>query len=395
MQSMNFYHHLSFTIPLLILFCPTANAEKPTSQSVKSLGQKVVDWQIRTFKEHGKYRGQNGKEWSNDQNYHDLEWQMAALYIGMERWRHIADTPTTYTAWLKEIGNRNQWQLHRRPYDADDHAVGQLYLSLFEEFQDPKMLKPTQTHFDWILKNPKTGTLDRRPEAKAQRTHKLRDRWSWCDALFMAPPAWARLAKITGERKYLQFMDQEYQATYNLLWSTKDKFFWRDTAYFERHEKNGKNLFWSRGNGWGFGGLALMIPDLPKDWEGRDFYLNLYKEMAHSIKNSQRPDGTWSMGILGDLTDYPTKETSGTSFFTFGLAWGINNGLLDQAAHEPIVLKAWNALEQCVTPDGMLTFVQPVGAAPGKAFPDKTKVYGTGAFLAATSEVFNLLNRSK
>ncbi|QBG49305.1 hypothetical protein EGM51_11970 [Verrucomicrobia bacterium S94] len=113
--------------------------------------------------------------------------------------------------------------------------------------------------------------------------------------------------------------------------------------------------------------------------------------MAESLKDCQREDGTWSMGLLGGVDAYPVKETSGTSFFTFGLAWGINNGLLDRAVYEPVVLNAWQALTECVTEEGMLGYVQPVGAAPGDSFADKTEVYGIGAFLAAGSEMYRLV----
>jgi len=370
-----------------------AMAEKPTPESVKALTKKVADWQIETFEDSGKYRGLNARlrerfteKGRTPGKYHDLVWHMGALYAGMDKWRKVADEPATYTEWLKMIGERNGWKLHKRPYHADDHTVGQFYLSLYEEFKDPAMLKPTQEHFDWILANPKTGTLEWR--AKPTDAH---NRWGWCDALFMAPPVWARLAKVTGEKKYLDFMDQEYHATYDLLWDKEEHLFWRDSSFFTKREKNGRKLFWARGNGWVFGGLALMIPDLPENWEGRDFYITLFKQMAESIKNCQREDGTWSMGLLGGVEGYPIKETSGTSFYTFGLAWGINNGLLDRATYEPIVLKAWQALTECVNDEGMLGYVQPVGAAPGDSFADKTEVYGIGAFLAAGSEVYKMV----
>ena len=96
--------------------------------------------------------------------------------------------------------------------------------------------------------------------------------------------------------------------------------------------------------------------------------------------------------MLGGVEGYPIKETSGTAFICFGLAWGINNGIIDRATYEPIVLRAWSALEECVTPEGMLGYVQPVGAAPGDSFADKTEVYGIGAFLAASAEVYKLVS---
>lgn len=285
-----------------------------------------------------------------------------------------------------DIGKRNHWKLHHRPYHADDHTVGQFYLALYEDYNDPAMLEPLRKQFDWIMQNRKIGTLDW--EAKNTHAH---DRWGWADALFMAPPVWARLAKVTGDSRYLEFMDQEYHVTYDLLWNKKDHLFWRDSSYFTQKEQNGQDIYWARGNGWVFGGLALMIPDLPSTWEEREFYITTFKQMAARLKEIQRNDGTWSMGLLGGTESYPIKETSGTSFFVFGLAWGINQGILDRATYEPVILRAWAALSAAVTEDGMLGYVQPVGAAPGDSFPDYTEVYGVGALLAAGSELYKLL----
>jgi rhamnogalacturonyl hydrolase YesR len=367
-------------------------ATPATMASVKALTQQVADWQIGHHEEQGKYRALPTvpPSWANRERYHDLDWHQGALYAGMDQWRKIADDPTKYTQWLQDIGERNKWTLHRRPYHADDHTVGQFYLSFYEDFKQPDMLKPTQQQFDWILEHPKTGTLD----WLADNTH-AHDRWGWCDALFMAPPVWARLAKITGDSKYLDFMDQEYHATYDLLWSKKDKLFWRDSSFFGKTENNGQDIFWARGNGWVFGGLALMIPDLPQDWQGRQFYVDLFTTMATQLKAIQREDGTWSMGLLGGVEGYPQVETSGTSFFTFGLTWGINNGILDSDEYRPVVMKAWRALQLAVNHEGMLGNVQPVGAAPGDSFPNYTEVYGVGAFLAAGSELYTLLQNEQ
>ena len=408
---MNMKRTFILGLPILLngLFVNTGFAlpATPSPAEVKALTKKVADWQIQTFEDQVEYRARSAgtikavaRYWKDPDNpkynsrwglsrtankWHDLEWHNAALYAGMNQWRKVSGDANA-EAFLMKIGERNGWKPYVRPYHADDHAVGQFYLSLYEEKKDPAMLDPFQKHFDWILANPKTGTL----EWKAKPTD-AHSRWGWCDALFMAPPVWARLAKVTGERKYLDFMDQEYHATYDLLWDKEDLLFWRDSSYFKKREKNGRKLYWARGNGWVFGGLALMIPDLPEDWEGRAFYIDLFKQMAESLKNCQRKDGTWSMGLLGGVEGYPLKETSGTSFFTFGLAWGINNGILDRATYEPTIFKAWNALTECVTEEGMLGYVQPVGAAPGDSYADKTEVYGVGAFLAAGTEVYKLV----
>ena len=372
---------------VLLISVMSCLGQQPKPEAVKALTTKVADWQIETFEESGKYRALSAKrlkQKSAKSKYPDLVWNMGALYAGMDHFRGIADQPVKYTDWLKMIGERNAWKLYKRPYHADDHTVGQFYLSLYEQFKDPAMLQPTREQFDWILANPKTGPLSGKNRAG-------KDRWSWCDALFMAPPVWARLAKVTGEQKYLDFMDQEYHATYDHLWDPEEKLFYRDRKYFTQREENGAKLFWARGNGWVFGGLAFMIPDLPQAWEGRTFYIEMFQQMAESLATCQREDGTWSMGLLGGVEGYPIKEASGTSFFAFGLAWGINNGILDRAIYEPIVFKAWQALTECVTEEGLLGYVQPVGAAPGDSYADKSEVYGVGAFLAAGTEVYKLV----
>jgi rhamnogalacturonyl hydrolase YesR len=375
----------------------------PDPEGIKEITRRVADWQIETFPEQLKYRALSTEmqeqlkkkeqdpnhklnayvKRSTSMNWHDLDWHNAALYAGMNEWRKISGD-AKYTDWLKMIGGRNGWKLYQRPYHADDHAVGQFYLSLYQETKDTSMLAPTREHFDWILANPKTGSLE---WGKNTDCH---DRWGWCDALFMAPPVWARLAKVTGEGKYLDFMHREYMATHDLLWDEEERLFWRDSSFFKKREKNGEKVFWSRGNGWVFGGLALMIPDLPENWEHRDFYIKTYKQMAQRIKDLQRADGSWSMGLLGGEEGYPVKETSGTSFFVFGLAWGVNNGHLPKEEYLPVITKGWKTLVECVRPDGLLGYVQPVGAAPGDSFPDKSEVYGVGAFLAAGTEVYRL-----
>ena len=58
------------------------------------------------------------------------------------------------------------------------------------------MLNPTIARTDWVMKNPPTDDfkLDyRKPETL--------ERWTWCDALFMAPPVYTKLYVLTGDKK--------------------------------------------------------------------------------------------------------------------------------------------------------------------------------------------------
>lgn len=183
-------------------------------------------------------------------------------------------------------------------------------------------------------------------------------------------------------------MMTEFKATTDFLFDKKESLYYRDESYMGKLD-NGTKIFWARGNGWVFAGLVNVMNELDPQSKEYKYFLNIYKKMAAKLLEIQTPEGHWAMSLLGQKF-YPTPETSGTAFNVYGLAWGINQGILDKAAYTPAVKKGWNALVGHVTNEGMLGYVQPIGAAPGKAWADKTEVYGTGAFLSAGSEVYKL-----
>jgi rhamnogalacturonyl hydrolase YesR len=219
--------------------------------------------------------------------------------------------------------------------------------------------------------------------------------WWWCDALFMAPPAMVKLGVTFNENKYLEYSDKLFKETYDLLYDKEEDLFARDMKYQTNwknpiYEANGKKIFWSRGNGWVMGGLVRVLEELPKGYKTYPFYENLYKEMAARIAALQQEDGLWRASLL-DPASYPGGEASGSGFYTYALAWGINHGVLDKEKYLPIVRKAWIGLTTLIQPDGHVGWCQPVGADPRKNFnADSWEVYGTGAFLLAGSEVIKI-----
>ena len=246
------------------------------------------------------------------------------------------------------------------------------------------MIAPVMARANWVVENPPKTTLElnyRNPETL--------DRWSWCDALFMAPPVYAKLYALTKKQKYLDFMNKEYKATYDYLYNKDEQLFFRDCRFFNKKEANGQKIFWGRGNGWVLGGLAEILKVLPKKEDSRTFYKNLFVTIATRIANLQSPDGYWHASLL-DPASYPSPETSATGFIVYALSYGINEGLLDKARFLPVVKKGWKALTDAVDPDGKLGYVQPIGADPRKVTRDMTEVYGVGAFLMAGCEIYKM-----
>lgn len=100
----------------------------------------------------------------------------------------------------------------------------------------------------------------------------------------------------------------------------------------------------------------------------------------------QKEDALWS-SCLTDPDNFPWPETSGTSAFCYALAWGINQGLLDERSYAPVVRNAWRALTSAVDADGKLGWVQPAGSQPGRSSASDSYPYGVGLFRLAGSEV--------
>jgi rhamnogalacturonyl hydrolase YesR len=342
--------------PAVALPLATDLSAKLTKKDVSHAMQKVADWQL-----------------NKSQADFDKDWTFAALYTGFMAVPEAANGKKYQDAMLK-MSKGFQWQPGPRLEHADDHAIGQTYLELSRRFHDPAMMAPMRARMDAVM------ALKDNPEKPL---------WWWCDALFMAPPVLAKLSKETGDGEYLDFMDHEWWITSGLLYSPKDHLYFRDKSYFDAHEANGSSIYWARGNGWVFGGLARVLAEMPADYPSRPRYVAQFQEMAEKIASLQGADGLWKAGLL-DQASYPLPENSGSAFFAYGFAYGINSGILPRKKYMPVVEKAWQGLLSHVYEDGRLGCVQPVGGAPGVFTATSSYVYGTGAFLLAGSEIYRL-----
>ncbi len=318
-------------------------------------------------------------------------WIQGAYFKGLADWAGRTDN-ARYFKFLKDFAKGQGYRLEDRLYHADDHVVGQYYMALYDRYEDPAMIKPTQETFDKIIADPSDVSLDFGPKStEPGYSHECLKRWCWADALFMAPPVLTKLSKITGDPKYLDFSDAEFWTTVDYLFDEDAGLFLRDSRFFDRREDNGKKIYWSRGNGWVFTGIADVIDDLPADYPSRERYIDLYKTMAAKLITLQRDDGLWAVSLdAGEL--YPVKESSGSAFFVAGLAWGVANGTLDKETYLPHVVKGWTALNDTVKPDGMVGWVQQVGYAPDKVSADETQFYGAGAFLLAGEGMLRMMD---
>ncbi len=317
-------------------------------------------------------------------------WDEAAYHTGnmeayrlleVARWRDYSETWARHNKWMgAQEKDPSKWKYKNYGEGQDYVLFGdwqicfQTYLDLYELNPDPFKIKRAIEVMD--------------TECRSQE----KDFWWWADALYMVMPVFAKLYKTTGEVKYLDKLYDNFKWADALMYDKEEQLYYRDAKYIFPKVKtacNGGKSFWARGDGWVLAGLAKVLNDMPADYRHRDFFLQRFRELAEGVARVQRPGGYWSRSMLCE-DDAPGPETSGTAFFTYGMLWGVNHGLLDRATYEPVISRAWKYLTTtALQPDGSVGFVQPIGEKP-----DPTKTvdahsqanFGVGAFLLAACE---------
>jgi unsaturated rhamnogalacturonyl hydrolase len=264
---------------------------------------------------------------------------------------------------------------------ADNQCAGQAYLDLYELEPDPAKIAQIKESLRLMVEGPDAAKDDD---------------WWWVDALHMAMPPFARVGALLGDDRYWTKMDALYTHTRAAeggpgLFNPPDELWWRDKRYIlpgGKASPNGKDVYWSRGNGWAIAAFAKVHRVLPASRTQE--YRDRLTGMAAALRAVQRADGFWNVN-LADPQHLPGPETSGTAFFTYGLAYGIRSGLLDRATYLPVVARAWNGMvTTAVHTDGLLGWVQGVGYEPESSQPvtaNSTADFGVGGFLLAGTEV--------
>lgn len=338
------------------------------SATVASNGCKVADWMI-----------------AHPMRANHRDWSYGAFYAGLVAFG-LSDPALPYLDVVRERGAEYSWKPDDRMYDANSHCIAQAWLEIARADDNPAALAPYRSTCDFILGARVRSPLAHRAGASGRFVLNW-DRWSWCDALFMAPPSWAKLAAMTGDDRYRDFMISEYRATHARLFDRDEHLFYRDANFVDKKTPGGEKTFWGRGMGWVLAGLPLVMRELPDSLRTRPWFEGLFKEMCEKVKTLQRSDGAWGPSLL-DQKNPDLPEMSGTAFFCYAFMWGVNNGLLDEDDYLPRVKRAWAAMCRCVDEEGRFGWVQPIGERPESGFgANSTETYAAGGFLLAASEI--------
>ncbi|MDT0688914.1 glycoside hydrolase family 88 protein [Salegentibacter sp. F188] len=312
-------------------------------------------------------------------------WTRAVYYEGLMALHEIFPKKEYYNYAL-DWANFHNWGFRsgNETRNADDYCAAQTYIDLYNLEPKPEKLTNTRAAMQKFLHTPQNGD------------------WDWIDAIQMGMPVFAKMGVLENDERYFVKMYDMYMYSRNIegengLFNEEEGLWWRDADFDPPYtEPNGEDSYWSRGNGWVIAALAKVLDIIPEDAPHRQQYIDDLEIMADALIKVQREDGFWNVS-LHDENHFGGKELTGTAFFVYGMAYGVNNGFLDKEKYLPAIEKGWNAMiNDGLHDDGFLGYVQSTGKEPKDGQPlsyDKVpdfEDYGLGGFLLAGSEIYKM-----
>ena len=320
---------------------------------------------------------------SRRKNYETNIWTRGVYYKGLMALYSIYPK-NEYYDYAVEWADFHRWGMRRddtATRDSDNYCCAQTYIDLYRLCPEPERLRKTISCMDMLLNTPQNGD------------------WTWIDAIQMGMPVLTKMGRLTGDERYFEKAWAMYHSSRDEqgLYNEKEGLWWRDSDFLPPYkEPNGEDCYWSRGNGWVVAALVRVLSDIPENEPHRKTYIKDLKSMCNALKACQRQDGFWNVS-LHDPDNFGGRELTGTALFVYGMAWGVNNGILDADTYIPVIEKAWNAMvKDAVHENGFLGYVQGTGKEPKDGQPvtydsvPDFEDYGAGCFLLAGSEVYKL-----
>ncbi len=314
-------------------------------------------------------------------------WTRAVYYEGLMALYEVDKNPE-YIDYTDRWAEFHQWSPRNgvNTTNADDQCCEQTYLERFIQSGGQEKIEKVKENLDLQM-------------ASGKHTY-----WTWIDAIQMAMPLYAKYAKITGERKYLDYAINSYKWSRDTLagglFNKEEGLWWRDKDYVAPYkETDGRNCYWSRGNGWVYAALVRVLQTLRKNDKDYQFLKGDYLLMSRALIKCQRKDGFWNPSLVS--SSYEGPETSGTSLFLYGMSWGVQNGLLKNRSYRQACDKAWKAIKNIVHGNGFIGYSQGTGKDPAAGQPvNSTHIpdfedFGTGCFLLGAAGYARLIEYSR
>ena len=220
------------------------------------------------------------------------------------------------------------------------------------------------------------------------------DYWWWIDAIYMALPFFQQMGIRYSDSRYFDKAYRVYSNARNerRLYDKDEHLWFRDENYLPENklEANGRKIFWGRGNGWVFAGIARALDTMDSDNPYYSAYSKDLRDMAEALKNVQNEDGSYCVSFF-DKETYPYHESSSTVLITLGYFAGLRLGVLDDKYFET-AKKGFDWLTNTALKDsGFIGYAQDIAGWPShKVDENLSKDYVVGTYLLILKELYNL-----
>lgn len=190
-------------------------------------------------------------------------------------------------------------------------------------------------------------------------THKPQEpgRYLLIDQLQDYASRMARTGKLTGDESYYAECAEQFRIYRSIVRDPETGLWCQGRGWLDDPMELSPGA-WSRGQGWLIRGLVDSLCALPRD--SREFaeVRGYLRELADALIAVQGPDGMWHQ-----LVDLPpeksTPDTTGTGLIIYNFARALDEGFLDDPAVRESAEKAFDALTQYVTPEGIILQASP------------------------------------
>ena len=248
-------------------------------------------------------------------------WTRAVYYEGLMALYEI-DPQQKYLDYTDRWADYHKWQARSGETNdnADNQCCMQVYIDRYVQSGGKKNLSHVKANLDHQIASNRVSY------------------WTWIDAIQMAMPIYAKYAKVSGEKKYLDYAMNSYKWTRDTLagglFNEKEGLWWRDKEYVPPYkETDGSNCYWSRGNGWVYAALVRVMETLPTNDKNYQYLKKDFINMSKALLKCQREDGYWNVSLVCPA-NYGGPEMTGTGLFLYGMAWGVRQGILPAATYQ-------------------------------------------------------------
>jgi unsaturated rhamnogalacturonyl hydrolase len=170
----------------------------------------------------------------------------------------------------------------------------------------------------------------------------------WADDLYMSVPFLVRLARFTGEEKYMDDAILQVKNFDKYLWHAQKGIYYH--CYYSDLERNGI-AHWGRCNGWVMMAKVHLLNHMADDHPEKANIIKDLQKQILGVAKYQNGEGLWHQ--LLDKTDSYT-ESSCSAMFVYGIARAVNQGWIDKR-YASIALNGWAGLKKLkITDDGQV-----------------------------------------